>query len=224
MPGGWTMSMAWMRMPGQPWSAAAASFLGMWSVMMVAMMLPVLLPRLWHYRGVAGGSRTPGAGSKTALAAAGYLGVWTLIGIIIYPIGVALAMLEMRVPALARSVPLAGGVLTLIMGALQFTRWKVRRLSCCQTETVASCGTAPGTCGGLRDGVRMGVQCSQCCGNLMCICLVLGVMDLGVMAAVAAAITIERLATRSHIAARAVGCCVIATGVSAIARASACLV
>src|SRR5207302_5508750 len=40
MPGGWTMSMAWMRMPGQTWSGAAASFLGMWVVMMVAMMLP----------------------------------------------------------------------------------------------------------------------------------------------------------------------------------------
>ncbi len=40
MPGGWTMSMAWMRMPGQTWPGAAASFLGMWVVMMVAMMLP----------------------------------------------------------------------------------------------------------------------------------------------------------------------------------------
>ena len=28
MPGGWTMSMAWMRMPGQTWPSAAASFLG----------------------------------------------------------------------------------------------------------------------------------------------------------------------------------------------------
>ena len=26
MPGGWTMSMAWMRMPGQTWLGAAASF------------------------------------------------------------------------------------------------------------------------------------------------------------------------------------------------------
>src|ERR1700720_1117921 len=34
MPGGWTMSMAWMRMPGQTWPGAAASFLGMWGVMM----------------------------------------------------------------------------------------------------------------------------------------------------------------------------------------------
>jgi hypothetical protein len=28
MPGGWTMSMAWMRLPGRTWFAAAASFLG----------------------------------------------------------------------------------------------------------------------------------------------------------------------------------------------------
>ena len=50
MPGGWTMSMAWMRMPGQTWPGAAASFLGMWVVMMVAMMLPSLVPMLRRYR------------------------------------------------------------------------------------------------------------------------------------------------------------------------------
>jgi hypothetical protein len=51
MPGGWTMSMAWMRMPGQTWPGAAASFLGMWVVMMVAMMLPVVyLQRAGKYQ------------------------------------------------------------------------------------------------------------------------------------------------------------------------------
>jgi predicted metal-binding membrane protein len=50
MPGGWTMSIAWMRMPGQTWPGAVASFLGMWVVMMVAMMLPSLVPMLWRYR------------------------------------------------------------------------------------------------------------------------------------------------------------------------------
>ena len=54
MPGGWTMSMAWMRMPGQTWPGAAASFLGMWVVMMVAMMLPSLVPMLWRYRQAVG--------------------------------------------------------------------------------------------------------------------------------------------------------------------------
>ena len=50
MPGGWTMSMTWMRMPGQTWLDAAAVFVGMWVVMMVAMMLPSLAPLLWRYR------------------------------------------------------------------------------------------------------------------------------------------------------------------------------
>src|ERR1700729_2602719 len=50
MPGGWTMSMAWMRMPGETWVGTAASFVGMWVAMMVAMMLPSLLPMLWRYR------------------------------------------------------------------------------------------------------------------------------------------------------------------------------
>src|SRR5262245_40621738 len=44
MPGGWTMSMAWMRLPDQSWSGAASSFVGMWVVMMVAMMLPSVAP------------------------------------------------------------------------------------------------------------------------------------------------------------------------------------
>src|ERR1700676_2672280 len=37
MPGGWTMSMPWMSMSGQNWLGAAASFVGMWVVTMVAM-------------------------------------------------------------------------------------------------------------------------------------------------------------------------------------------
>jgi hypothetical protein len=43
MPGGWAMSMAWMRMPGQTWP-----------VVMVAMMLPLLVPMLWRYRQAVG--------------------------------------------------------------------------------------------------------------------------------------------------------------------------
>src|SRR5712672_846156 len=80
--GGWTMSMAWMRMPGQTWPSAAASFLGMWVVMMVAMMLPSLAPMLWRYRqavGMTGGTTRPGR--LTALVGAGYFLVWTIFGV-----------------------------------------------------------------------------------------------------------------------------------------------
>src|SRR5215471_2951245 len=67
MAGGWTMSMAWMRMPDQTWAGAAAMFLGMWVVMMVAMMLPSLLPMLRRYRVAVGGAAEAPLGRLTAL-------------------------------------------------------------------------------------------------------------------------------------------------------------
>ena len=80
MPGGWTMSMAWMRMPGQTWPGAAASFLGMWVVMMVAMMLPSLVPMLWRYRQAVGRTGETRLGRLTALVGVGYFFVWTVFG------------------------------------------------------------------------------------------------------------------------------------------------
>jgi predicted metal-binding membrane protein len=67
MPGGWTMSMTWMPMPGQTWAGAAATFLSMWVVMMVAMMLPSLVPMLQHYREAVGSTRETRLGWLTAL-------------------------------------------------------------------------------------------------------------------------------------------------------------
>src|SRR5947208_9456323 len=94
MPGGWTMSMAWM--PGQTWLAAAASFLGMWVVMMVAMMLPSLVPMLWRYREAVGTTGDTRLGWLTALVGAGYLFVWTAFGMVTFPLGIALAAVEMQ--------------------------------------------------------------------------------------------------------------------------------
>jgi len=77
MPGGWTMSMAWMRMPGQSWPLAAVSFLGMWLVMMVAMMLPSLLPMLARYRAALDATAYLRRDRLTALVGAGYFFVWS---------------------------------------------------------------------------------------------------------------------------------------------------
>src|SRR5215510_650933 len=118
MPGGWTMSMAWMRMPGQTWPGAAASFLAMWVVMMVAMMLPALVPMLLRYRQAVGGSGETRLGRLTVLVGAGYFFVWTVFGIVAFPLGVALAAIAMKLPALARAVPIEVGVVVVIAGAL----------------------------------------------------------------------------------------------------------
>src|SRR5580704_4114299 len=91
MPGGWTMSMAWMLMPDQTWLGAAASFLGMWIVMMVAMMLPSLVPMLWRYRRSVRREGEARLGLLTALVGLGYFFIWTLFGMVAFPLGVALA-------------------------------------------------------------------------------------------------------------------------------------
>jgi predicted metal-binding membrane protein len=217
MPGGWTMSMAWTRMPGQTWSGAAASFLGMWVVMMVAMMLPSLVPMLWRYRQAVGRTRL---GRLTVLVGAGYFFVWTVFGMAAFPLGVALVAIEMQLPALARAVPIAIGVLVLTTGFLQFTAWKMRHLACCR-EAPGRCRTLPADAGtAWRHGLRLGLHCGHCCFGPMAILLSLGVMDLRTMAVVTAAITVERLAPAGERIARAIGAIVVGAGLLLIARAA----
>jgi predicted metal-binding membrane protein len=122
MPGGWTMSMAWMRMPGQTWEDAAASFVGMWMVMMAAMMMPSLAPMLWRYRQSIGSADETLRGRQTALVGLGYFFVWTLFGLAVFPVGVAAAAIEMEQPVLARAIPIAVGLVVFLAGALQFTK------------------------------------------------------------------------------------------------------
>jgi predicted metal-binding membrane protein len=212
MPGGWTMSMAWMRMPGQTWPGAAASFLGMWVVMMVAMMLPSLVPMLWRYRQAVGRAGETCLGRLTALVGVGYFFVWTVFGIAAFPLGAALAAIEMQQPALARGVPIAVGVVVLMAGSLQFTAWKARHLAYCG-EAPGRGRTLPADAGtAWRHGLRLGLHCSRCCFGLMAILLVIGVMDLRVMAVVTAAITVERLAPVGERVARAIGVVAVGAG------------
>jgi predicted metal-binding membrane protein len=216
MPGGWTMSMAWMRMPGQTWPGFATSFLGMWVVMMVAMMLPSLAPILWRYREVVGRIHETRLGWLTALVGGGYFFVWTLFGLTALVPGVTLTTLAMQQPALAHAIPIAVGVVVLIAGAYQLSAWKARELASCRAEP----GTLPADPGtAWRQGLRLGLHCGRCCVGLMAILLVLGVMDLRVMAAVAAAITIERLAPAAERVARATGVVVVGAGLFLIGTA-----
>ena len=220
MPGGWTMSMTWMRMPGQTWPGAAASFLGMWVVMMVAMMLPSLVPMLWRYRKAVDRTGETRLGRLTALVGLGYFFVWTAFGMAAFPLGVALAAVEMQLPALARAVPIAAGVIVLMAGAFQFTSWKAHHLACCR-EAPGRGRTLPADAGtAWRHGLRLGLHCTYCCAGLTAILLIIGVMDLGAMAVVTAAITLERLVPAGDRVARAIGGVVIGTGLFLIARAA----
>jgi len=219
MPGDWTMSMAWMRMPEQTWAAATASFLGMWVAMMVAMMLPCLMPMLWCYRQAVPTADPRQLARLTALAGVGYFLVWTGFGAIAFPVGVVLAALEMHLPALARAVPIAVGLVVLGAGALQFTAWKARHLACCRRAPGHGHCLPPAAAAAWRYGLRLGLHCGYCCAGLTAILLVIGVMDLRAMAAVTTAITLERLAPQGERIARASGLVALWAGLLLSARA-----
>jgi predicted metal-binding membrane protein len=219
MAGNWTMSMAWMRMPEQTWLGTAASFLGMWVVMMVAMMTPSLVPMVWSYRKAVDRTGKQHVGLLTALVGVGYFFVWTLFGVAVFPLGVGLGEVEMQRPALAQAVPTAMGVVVLIAGILQFTEWKTRQLAWCRDASGR--GTLPADIAtAWRHGMHLGLHCAQCCFNLMAILLVIGFMDISAMTVVTTAISIERLAPAGERVARAIGAFVIGAGLFLIARAS----
>jgi len=220
MPGGWTMSMAWMRMPGQTWAGATVSFLGIWVVMMVAMMLPSLVPMLWRYRRMVGNASETRLGRLTVLVGAGYFFVWTVFGLAAFPLGVALAAIAMELPALARVVPMAVGVVVLIAGALQFTAWKAHHLACCRESPGHGCALPADAANAWRHGLHLGLHCSCCCAGLTAILLAIGVMDVRAMAVVTAAIIVERLAPAGEHVARATGAIAIGAGLFLIARAA----
>jgi predicted metal-binding membrane protein len=219
MPGGWTMSMAWMRMPGQTWPRAAVSFLRMWVVMMVAMMLPSLVPALWRYRAVVTRTGATRLGWLTVLVGIAYFVVWTAFGMVVFPSGVVLASIIMRLPALAHVVPVGVAMVVVAAGALQFTIWKLHHLACCRAVPERG-DRLPGdarTAWAL--GLRLGLHCCYGCAGPTAVLLAIGVMDLRAMVIVTAAITLERLAPDGVRAARAIGVVVIGAGLLLIGRA-----
>jgi predicted metal-binding membrane protein len=179
------------------------------------------VPTLFRYRQAVGRAGEMRLSGLTALVGIGYFFVWTVFGIVVFPLGAALAEIVMERSKLARVVPIAVSVVVVIAGALQFSAWKAHHLACCRempgrgSMLPADAGTA------WRDGLRLGLRCIYTCAGLTAILLVIGIMDLRVMALVTAAITAERLAPKGERVARAIGIVVVGVGLLLIARAAA---
>jgi len=174
---------------------------------------------LRRYREAVGGASAARLGGLTAVVGAGYFTVWTLFGVAAFPIGVALAEVEMRLPVLSRAVPIAVAAVVLAAGGLQLTAWKARRLSCCREPPGHGHPLAADARTAWRYGLRLGVDCVACCAGLMAILLVIGVMDLRAMTVVAGAITVERLTRAGERVARATGAVAVGAGLLLLARA-----
>jgi predicted metal-binding membrane protein len=221
MVGGWTMSMAWMRKPEETWLGHSALFVGMWVVMMIAMMLPSLVPVLWKYRRSVPWMCQKRLDYLTALLAIAYFSVWTIVGIAVFGVGAALASFEMRMPTVASEVPVVASLLVLMAGLLQFTSWKSRQLACCCELLGHDAAVPVDSHTAWRKGLRLGVHCGLCCAGLTAVLLVGGIMNLEVMAIVGVVITSERLAPASRRIAQAIGASMIVAALVLIGRAFA---
>ena len=185
-----------MSMAGSPGAASPAEFVAfvwMWTVMMVAMMLPSLAPQLWRYRqGLAArGAARPWR--LAACAALAYFAVWSLCGGVVFAALAIVASLSAHHPGLERVMPVVGGATISIAGLLQFSSWKKRHLACCRGSAWASAAVSLKSPAAWRHGLRLGLHCNCCCAGMTAVLLALGIMDLRVMAVVGAAVTIERL-------------------------------
>ena len=209
MPGGWTMSMMWMRMPGQTWVVSATGFLLGWLAMMVAMMLPSALPAFLRTR------RAPVA---LLVVATGYFAVWLAAGLGIYAAGVAFAAAAMEWESFSRAVPGLSAAALVAAGALQFTRWKLVGLLHCRSPFGCNC-VDPEREENFLLGCRQGAACCLCCIAPMMVLLVLGMMNPLVIVGVAAVIAAEKILPRPEITVRLVGVAVIFAGVATFIHA-----
>ena len=167
-------------------------FVGVWVVMMAAMMFPSISPMVVMYARIQEGKRERGqtaAAGATAIFVAGYLVSWSLAGLLGYAIFAAVDSLDIGFLAWDEGGPyVAGGV---IVGAAiyQLTPLKDVCLRHCSNPFMfLLTAWRPGRAGALRMGIQHGAWCVGCCWALMAALFALGVMSIGWMALIAALI------------------------------------
>src|SRR5947209_4000745 len=164
-------------------------FVGVWTVMMAAMMFPSVSPTVALY------ARMTTARSQLAplVFTAGYLLVWTAAGTLAY--GIFTAGRGALGPVLAWDRAgrwVAGGIL-LAGAAYELTPLKELCLAKCRSPLGFLLGSwRDGLNGGLEMGARHGAWCLGCCWALMASLFALGVMSIGWMAFVAGLIAAEK--------------------------------
>jgi predicted metal-binding membrane protein len=180
----------------QPWSAAEFIFMFfMWAVMMVAMMLPSATPMVLRYAwiGRATAFDTNPIG-PTVWFAAGYLLVWFGFAFAATDAQWALERAALLTP-MGRTSNVVGGILLIVAGLYQWSWFKDICLAHCQDTRLflqSHCGFRRDAFGALKLGVWHGALCVGCCGVLMTLLFVGGVMDVFWMAAIAILVLMEK--------------------------------
>jgi len=177
---------------------ALGFYVGVWVVMMAAMMFPSIAPMVIAYSRIQHRRRERGKAHSGPVAVGlfvgGYLLAWTAFGIAAY--GVFQFGRSLSIDALAwdNGGPYVAGAVIVAAAAYQLTPAKDVCLRKCRGPLDFVMGYwKPGYGGALRMGIEHGAWCVGCCWALVATLFALGVMSLGWMAFVAALIAVEKL-------------------------------
>lgn len=186
----------------------------MWVVMMAAMMLPAAMPaallvaqvnRLYH------AGRRPYW--RTALFAAGYLAAWSGFSLLATLAQWGLHQANMMTDMMATADATVGGLTLVAAGLYQWTPLKHACLRRCRAPlTFVLTGWRPGNAGAFRMGLAHGAWCLGCCGLLMALLFVAGVMNLAWIVGLSVLVLLEKLLPEGVWVARAAGLALVVWG------------
>jgi predicted metal-binding membrane protein len=205
-------------MPGMlmPWTPPDLLMLAtMWSVMMVAMMLPTVTPFILLFASVQRARATHQRPAvRTTVFVAGYLIVWIGFALVASGIQWVLherALLSESMQTASRSI---SGMILVGAGIYQWLPVKQVCLHHCRSPLgMMSTEWREGTRGAVIMGLRHGTYCLGCCWLLMTLLFVVGVMNLLWIAAICLLVLIEKTLPRGLAVARAGGVALVSAGI-----------
>jgi predicted metal-binding membrane protein len=218
---GWGWTVAEMRgMDDGPWTNLGAGgwFLGVWVVMMAAMMFPSVSPTVALYSRMTRGESLV----HPLLFALGYLLTWVTAGALVFAAAFAGGRIVGDVLAWDRGGRWVAATTLIVAAVYELTPLKDACLGRCRSPLGLLLGSwREGPLGALRMGIRNGAWCVGCCWALMASFFALGIMSAFWMAIVAGLIAIEKTMPWRRLAIYGTATVLLALGVFLLAAPNA---
>lgn len=158
-------------------------FLIMWTIMMIAMMFPSLFPMVASFRSVYNLRKIKGKSIVPIwVFLCGYILVWILFGLFAYISVIMVIWIVEKYPQIQNYTSLAIGILFIVVGIYQVTRFKHACLTKCRSpmEFIRT-SWREGYKGALIMGFEHGLYCLGCCWLLFLLMFPLGFMNITAM-------------------------------------------
>ncbi|MGH2543900.1 MAG: DUF2182 domain-containing protein [Ardenticatenaceae bacterium] len=171
-------------------------FVAGWLLMTVAMMLPTVLPLVMLFSTIT--RRRSDRRWLAGLLLAGYTGVWTLVGVVVYGGDWIIHAAAEEIHWLHHNAWVLAGVTVVLAGVYQFTPLKYHCLDKCRSPLSFVSEHWRGRRERLHAlwlGIHHGLYCIGCCWSLMLLMFAVGVGNLGWMLALGTVMAVEKNAS-----------------------------